>query len=321
MSTTRILLILLTAGSLTLSACAPKSYAVRMPQPTAIKYQVGASPATTLSVVDERRPGELFSTGILPAGLTIDGAALNPPKFLADALSAELKSRGLPANAAVGDAGQPRIRLKTFTMSNHRVSGFSPFVTLTFLSADVETAAGTQRVGAFVKRGKVPVWSFSEVIDPIFNDPLSIVAKEFATKVANLVYDSRASEATVQELAGRLATRSETSFMDVYALGFANNPAAIPKIVELLADEDEYVRLAAISSLGTLRATDEFDRLKSIHEDSSRIWQDRAMAIKSIGDLGTDEARAYVLAEAKRLQAAPAGNDTRWTAQIVGLYL
>jgi hypothetical protein len=304
------------------AACAPASYNIKEPQPSGLKYEAVVAGTTTLSILDERAGDKMFSSGVLPAALVVDGTPIDPPQFLAKQLQAEMLSRGLTAESVVGGNAAPRIHLKTFNMLNDRVSGFSPFVTLTFLSADVETSTGTRRVGVFVKRGKVPVWSFSEVIEPIFAQPLSIAVKEFSAKVANFVFGYRSSDSEVQKLITKLAgTRGDTAFLDVYMLGFSNNPAAIPTLVTLSKDADEYVRLAAISSLGTIGATAEFSLLRSIHENKESLWQDRAMALKSIADLGTDETKAYAAEEMKRLGAASVGKDSKWTAQLLAMYL
>lgn len=303
------------------SACAPSSYVVKEPTPSGIKYEAVATGANAqLSIVDERRiEDRVFSSGVLPAQLMVGKEAIDAPQFLAKHLEAELASRGLSVGASAGDAGQPRIRLRTFRIQNHRVNAYTPFVTFTYLSADLETGAGTQRIGVYVKRGKVPVWSFAEVVEPTFNQPLSLAVKEFAGKVAVSLFSYRASDSTVSELAAKIANRTEETYLDVYALGFTNNPAAIDHVVKLLDDADEYVRLAAISSLGNLRAVSQMERLKAIYQ-SQAIWQDRAMAIKAIADLGTPEAKAFLDAELKNLSTRT-DNDSVWTSQILALYL
>ena len=50
-------------------------------------------------------------------------------------------------------------------------------MTLTFLSVDLETADSKKRIGVFIKRGKVPVMSFEEVVEPTFNQPLSLAVR------------------------------------------------------------------------------------------------------------------------------------------------
>lgn len=305
-----------------ISACAPGAYVVKEPVPSGLKYEsANVNENTRISLVDNGpKTGRIFSSGILPATLKIGDAPIDPPVFLAKYLQEELKSRGIPAEVVQNGTSQPIVLLKSFRIVNHRVSGFSPFVTFTYLSVDLQTASGTKRVAAYVKRGKVPVWSFDEVIDPIFNQPLSLAVKELASKIARELYGYRAGDATVAELKTRLDTRTPNSFLDVYALGFTNNPKAIETVAGLVGDKDEYVRLAAISSLGNLRALDKFSELKKLYLARESMWQDRAMALKSIGDLGTPESDAFLDEEMKRWQNEGATKEATWTKEVIMLY-
>jgi hypothetical protein len=304
------------------AAQARKPFAVTAPSPSGIALEVPASPeAGTVVLVDARSGEELeFSKGVLPAPLVIDGAPLQPMEFLAAHVQAELASRGVPMDfAETGDA-PPRITLKTFRVRNHRSSAYSPFVTFTYLAADVETAEGTRRIAVFVKRGKVPVWSFKEIVEPTFNQPLSVAVKEFAAKVVDALYGYRSSDATVDALiTAAVEGKGDERYLDVYALGFSNSARAVPALVQLAGEKDEYVRLAAISSLGNLRATEQFDFLKSIYQ-SDAIWQDRAMALKAIGDLGTDEAKAYLAEVSSTLETVVEDKDSAWTLALLRLY-
>jgi hypothetical protein len=310
--------------ALALTACAPTSYRVKEPSASALKYEVsGTVAASRVSFVDDRKGEELnFSTGTLPATLLLESGALDPIEFLSRNVGTELSSRGLPTTAAVGGTAQPLVRVRSFRVQNHRASGFSPFFTSTYVSADVDTGNGPRRIAAFVRRGKVPVWSFAEVIDPTFNQPLSVAVKEFSSKLAAAMYSYKASDATVKELVAKatVATPTPDTFLDVYALGFTNNPSAIPTVASLTKSTDEYVRLAAISSLGNLRATGEFGLLKSIYQDTAAARQDRDMALKAIADLGTPESDAFIRAEIKAL-GATADVEAQWTSRILALYL
>ncbi|HEV8692638.1 MAG TPA: HEAT repeat domain-containing protein [Lysobacter sp.] len=304
-----------------LTACAPSSYAVRNPEPSGVHYAVIEQPAADLALVDSRAASErVFHSGTLSAALTIDKAPIDPTSFLAKNLEAELASRGIAAKVGTHAETFPRIDLKGFRIQNHRTNGYTPYITFTFISADIETAAGKKRVGVFVKRGKVPVWSFEEVVEPTFNQPLSLAVKELAAKISAHLYGARADDATVDELAAKLKTRHDNSFLDVYALGFTNNPRAIDTIAALTGDEDEYVRIAAISSLGNLHATGKLEQLKAIYHDA-KLWQDRAMAIKAIGDLDTPEAKAYLAEQAAHWNAQSPDKESMWTSQVIGLYL
>ncbi|MBL8275137.1 MAG: HEAT repeat domain-containing protein [Pelomonas sp.] len=309
-----------------LSACAPASYLVKQPTPSGIAGKAtGTAPAAW--VIDDQRKGAErdFSTGVLTAGLRTEAGPIQPVPFLAEHLQAELASRGLAVQvrAASADA-TPNLFLQSFRMQNHRANGFAPFVTFTYLSADIDTPSGRKRVAAFVKRGKVPVWSFEEVIEPTLNQPLSLAVKELASKIAAQAYGWRASDATLNALLAKVGPQAKLegdAHLDVYALGFSNHPGAKDRLVQLTQHPDEYVRLAAISSLGTLGATDQFALLKGLYERRDAIWQDRAMALKSIGDLGTPASRALLTEELKRWESGKGDKESIWTAQIIRLYL
>lgn len=303
-----------------LTACAPSSYPITAPSATGIKYAKTDAPRVQVAVLDERSD-RVFSTGTLPGALTVDGTLVDPPRFLAANLSQELTSRGLAVDAAVDGKDLPKLHLKTFRMQNSRSSGFSPFYSHTFLSADLESAAGTGRIGIYVQGDKVPVWSFNEVIEPVFNQPMAIASQELSSKVANLLFKYQASDDQVKDLIARISDpSSKTRYRDTYALGFTNNPAAVDKLVALTKDEDDYVRLAAMSSLGTLRATGAFPLLKTVYEDPKSLWQEQAMAMKAIGDLETEDAKAYLAAELKRLGGLPQNTDNARMTQIVMMY-
>lgn len=303
--------------------CAPTSYQVRAPSPSGLAFRDVGTAAVRMSVRDARKESEkVFSKGRLPANLSVGDQPIDPPRFLAAQLEQELRSRGIQAEVGTAE-GDVRLDLHRFNVLNQRTSGFSPFVTLTFLSADLTGPEGAQRIGVFVKRGKVPVWSFGEVVEPTFNQPLSLVVKELASKIAKLRYGYMASDGAVDELQRKIAARSAggDTYLEVYALGFTNNPRAIPAVASLVDDPDEYVRLAAVSSLGTLGASSHFDMLRARARNRDGLWQDRAMAIKAIGDLGTPEARKFLQEELEAWQGARADNEASWTSQIIRLYL
>lgn len=308
---------------LSLAACAPKSYMVKTPTASGLKYEaISGAASTQLSFLDERKGEDrTFTSGTLPSALTLQAGTLEPLQFLSQHVGEELASRGLPVKTANADQGQPKVHVKTFNVMNFRSNGFSPFFTFTYLSADLETTKGTKRVGVFVRRGKVPVWSFDEVVEPTFNQPLSIAVKEFASKVANHLYSYKASDAAVKELIAKVSgAPTPEMYMDVYALGFTNNPLAVDKLVELTASADEYVRLAAISSLGNIGAASKFGLLQSIYQKGDTSAQDKDMAIKAIADLGTSEAMAFVSSELKKL-SGQSDRQNLWTQRVLALYL
>ena len=101
---------------------------------------------------------------------------------------------------------------------------------------------------------------------------------------------------------------------------FRSNRLAVPELVKLSTSFNEYVRLAAVSSLGILKARDQFDFLVQRYETQGRIWQDRAMALKVIGDLDTAQSRAY-LQKALSVYAERTDTEALWTREVIDLYL
>ncbi len=309
------------AAALLLVACAPKSYAVRDPEPSPVRFVAAEAPTTELSLTDGRvASGPAFLSGTLASTLTLDDAPIDPMAFLSRNVQAELAARGIPVQVGRDGSTFPRLDVKTFRIHNHRTNAYTPYVTFTLISADLETAAGKERLGVFVKRGKVPVWSFDEVVEPTLNEPLSLAVKELSSKIADRLYQAQADDKEVAQLIENVGDSTEDNYRDVYALGFTNNPAVIETLVELTTDEREYVRLAAISSLGTLRASGQFGHLKTIYHDAT-LWQDRAMALKAIGDLGTPEAKAFLDEQMAHWQAQVDNKEAAWNTMVIGLYM
>mgnify|MGYP000070640118 CR=1 FL=1 len=302
-----------------LCACAPSSYNISAPSPSAITYEKTSNKAKTINVVDARvDTDKTFHSGILQSTLQFDGVAIDPIPFLLSHAQAELRSRGLPITLTQNSTGSVAVR--SFKMQNHRSNGYSPYVSLTSFSADLKTKQGVKRIAGFIKRGKVPVWSFDEVIEPTMNEPLALAVQEFASKLNNALYGHKASNSDVDNLAKLAKSNTDgKAYLKVYELGFTNNKRAVNTIVELLDSKDEYKRLAAISSLGTLRATDQVSRLKEI-ATNGKIWQDRAMALKSLGDINTKETTNFLTAERERFSNKK-GKEALWSTGIINLYL
>ncbi|MDQ8023654.1 MAG: HEAT repeat domain-containing protein [Moraxellaceae bacterium] len=310
-----------------LSGCAINmKVPLKDPAPSTAPYAKQAPVApTSLSFKDERPTADRgkLMTGFVPMQLMYKDKPFDPVPYVAENTVKELTARGIPVQLAADGKGAQAVGVKYMHIELHRASGFSPFVTFTSLRADIDTPQGPQRVTAYVKRGKVPVWTFDEIIDPTFNEPMSILTKELAAKINQRVYGQAATD---DQVAGWVAninkngTTQEAVYHDVYQLGFGNNPKAVPELVKLTKHSAEYIRLAAISSLGILRANDQFGLLKSLFEDKTVIWQDRAMALKAIGDLGSAESRDYLQKEWKRVENL-SDKESAWNKEIIGLYL
>lgn len=314
------------AASAFLSGCAANmKVPIKDPVPSPAAYKkTGDSAPVTLAFKDDRREEDKpkMVSGLIPMQLVYMDKPFEPVPWLAQHTVKELGARGLPV--ALGDGpGGTTVLVKRLRIENHRASGFSPFVTFMSARAEVLTAQGPQTITAYVKRGKVPVMSFDEVIDPTYNDPLSIVTKELAAKLNQLLFRQAISDEEVGALVRKVNQddgKSADAYLSVYQLGFGNNPRAVPELVKLSTHANEYIRLAAFSSLGILKATDQQAFLTKVFENPALIWQDRAMALKAIGDLGTPESRAYLQKQKAQLDGRT-DKDATWTQEIIALYL
>jgi|SRR5450830_1809788 len=281
-----------------------------------------AATPTTLVFKDEQAAsdkGKLLS-GTIPMQMVYQDKPFDAVPWIARHTVKEMMARGLPVKLAAGGEAGVGILIRRVHIENHRANGFSPFVTFTSLRADVETPNGLQRVTAYVKRGKVPVWSFDEIIDPTYNDSLALLTKELAAKLNQRLFQQVVSTEKVKALIAKIDVSKNDSYLDVYQLGFSNNPIAIPELVKLSSSTNEYVRLAALSSLGILKATDQLKFLIGRYESASDLWQDRAMALKAIGDLGTAESLAYLQKQWKKYESQT-DKESLWTKEIIALYL
>lgn len=310
--------------SLLLSGCAiGMKVPIKDPAPSTVQYVSpdGAAPVT-LFFTDARTAENKAQpvTGRIRMELTApDGKPFDPVPWLAGATVKELTARGLPVQLATEAGGASTVVVRLLQIENRRVSGFSPFETFTSLKADVTTPKGTQRVATFIMRGKVPVWSFDEVIDPTYNDPLDLASKELAAKLNQMLFGAKVSDAQVDALVAR-TSGATVNFRDVYELGFGNNPRATNQLVNLSASTDDNVMRAALSALGILRAEQHFDLLAKQAENAKSDFEDRATALKAIGDLGTPQSRAYLEKERARLDKMTDAEAVR-AKGLIGLYL
>jgi hypothetical protein len=295
---------------------------IRDPEPSASQYvKPSQSAPVTLYFADNRSADNkrALLTGRIPMQLTTGDKSFDAAPWLAEQTVKEMVARGLPVQLGNDAKGPDTVIIQRIHIENRRVSGFSPFETFTSASADVVTPAGTTRIATFIKRGKVPVWSFNEVIDPTYSDPLGLTAKEFAAKLARILFAAGLSDSQVDALIAK-TSGSNINYRDVYELGFSNNPRAIPQLLSLTANKDDEVHQAAFSSLGILRDTRHFDVMATAARDSNSDWEDRSAALKAIADLGTPESVDYLQREKTRLQPLTDAESVR-SKELIGLYL
>ena len=310
---------------MSLQGCAPSVYAVDRPEASPyVLYGAEEHEEPGINIIDRRGDQYTsFTSGALPMGLTHNGDTLDPIDFLAKYTVEELAARGISVSESSSKIAD--VEINKIVMRNHRTTGFSPFTTVTMLCADIQAPDGEHRAGAFIMRGKVPVWSFNEVIEPTMNQPLELLVKELAAKINMVLYGHSASDETVKMLVDRINANpaAALAYLDVYELGFSNNPMAIEALVEMTSNPHEYIRLAAISSLGTINASGQVEQLIALFNGDSH-WQDKAMAVKSLGDIaamGDERAMMFLQNEVEPKLQGESAVGAEWAREILGLYL
>jgi len=316
-----ISILIVGAVLLTIQGCAPSSYPINEPTLSTNVFEPNET-KSTLAIIDGRElePSSKFSGGTLNADLLFQGKVIDEIAYLSAFSVKELNARGIN----VENSAQPEVKvdIETFAMKNHRTNGFTPFITFTMLKAKVHTEHGTKPIAVYIKRGKVPVWSFDEIVEPTLNQPLSLLVQEFSAKLNNLVYQQRVSDESIASLISKIKgnLKDGSTYLDVYQLGFSNNKTALPILRELTSSNNgEYVRLAAISSLGILQDEDSLELLQTLSQEA-KTWSDRAMALKAIGDIGSVDALSYLQVQLEKHVSGKSKED-RWNTELINLYI
>ncbi len=320
-----IILASLTASML--ASCAAPTFDMEIAKPEAsnLKYEKKSSESHSFSVQDKRAKESKFSEGTLQFNILIDGKSINEVEELKTALTGELGSRGTDINFTSSVQDNLKLDVINFKMINHRSNGFSPLITLTQFAGDLWVNGEKQRIVSFVKRAKVPIWYITEegIVENTYNQPVSLVVQDLATRITQRLDNNKASDQAINALVEEInnpKTDDTTRYFKVYQLGFSNNKSAIPYIINYLDHKDDYVRLAAISSLGLLGAESEVTRLNEIFSNA-KIWQDRAMSLKALADIDTPEAKKIVDAEWERIsKIAKPKKEEKWNKNILSLY-
>ncbi|VAW94683.1 hypothetical protein MNBD_GAMMA21-3016 [hydrothermal vent metagenome] len=299
-----------------LSGCSiNKSFTIKEPTPSSITYSKKVGSDNKLSIQDSRsKDDKKFSVGRLNA--ILGGLGKDEIEFLGKNLEAALKSRGINVNySAAADNSNIKLNVIKYRIRNQRSSGFHPYLTYTTFSADLVYQGKTHRITGYFKNGKVPVWSFAEVEEPCYNIPLSLLVKEIATKINRKVFKLKTSDEKVASLAKAIATSEEKLiYFQVLELGYSNNSKAIPHLVKLTKHTDSMLRATAISALGMLQATDQFELLKTLYAENSNTI--KYMALKSIGDLDTQDSKDFI----KKIKSSDEYTE-KPIREIVDLYL
>jgi hypothetical protein len=92
---------------------------------------------------------------------------------------------------------------------------------------------GTQRsVTAYFHAGKVPIWGMSEIVQPTYNYPMSVVIKEIATKLNGLYFHSSPPGDLVRRKIDEI--KKEPNLDTIMDLAFLGSADALPALESLV---------------------------------------------------------------------------------------
>jgi hypothetical protein len=324
--TIRTIIFATLAASMLASCAAPTfNMEIAKPEVSDLKYEKKSSVPYIFAVRDNRAKESKFSEGTLQFNILIDGKKINEVEELKAALAEELASRGSDIKFSSDAHEDLKLDVVNFKIFNHRSNAFSPLITLTQFAGDLWVNGEKQRIVSFVKRAKVPLWYITEdrIVENTYNQPVSLIIQDIATRITQRLDNNKMSDQAIKVLVEEInnkKTDDTSRYFKVYQLGFSNNKLAIPYIINYLDHKDDYVRLAAISSLGLLDAESEVTRLNKIFT-SAQIWQDRAMSLKALADIDTPEAKIILDAEWERVsKIAKPNKEEKWNKNILSLY-
>lgn len=268
-----------------------KTFYIKTPAPSSIIYDQKFQEVTILKINDQRiGEDKKISAGTLSVVLK---NMENEMSFLGNNIEKALRSRGINLKYKNENGKKLLLNIHKYRIRNLRTTGFSPYWTFTTFSGDLIINGKSQKITFYFKIGKVPVWAFSEVEEPCYNVPVSLMVKEIASKINRYYFGLQAPSDKIDLLLDDINNNfNEFSFLKVLELGYTNNRDAIDPLIKLTNHKDSMVRVCAISSLGVLGAVEKFDFLKNVYNTTESI--EKSMALKSIGDLDTSQAIEFM---------------------------
>ena len=317
-----IQLVVLAAVVLSFQACSLK-VPLKSTSESENKYESTSQeqPITEVTFKNAINKDATIVTGIFKENLHLEyeKKKLEGSSFIKEAIQKEFKARELPIK--IVDASTESLSLENFEVFTYRSSGFSPLVTVSSLRVTAKIADKEETFVSIIKRGKVPIWSIDEVFDPCYNEPISLLVKEIVAKINKAFFNYKLSDKTVSELIVKIEngvnTNNKLNYLNMYELGFSNNPKALDSLKSYTMDDDEYLRLASLSMLGFLGGESEFDYLVSKYR-TSKIWQDRALSMKAIADIKTDKAKKF-LQEEYKVWKAQDSKEAKWNVMLLDI--
>ena len=298
---------ILLAGIL-LSGCGLK-FTIKEPVVSTIQYAAKDAKPVTLRIVDARSGSDAaFIVGKIGLGTRMRDISnilvfeniKDPIGYLAMQMEREFNGRGIPVKCVVAQsaAGGLTLKINRYQVINYRATGFSPWEACHVFFGIIDDNGKQTPIRAYFYNGKTPVWSMNEILEPCFNVPTSIIIKEVVSKINKAVFAYKVPDAAVNMLTSDINADFEKNntaetFWKVLELGYTNNPVAMEPLMQFSQKgDDEFFKSCALTAIGTLGPENQFEFLKERFKAGG--FNDRYMATKAIGDIGTPEALQFV---------------------------
>jgi hypothetical protein len=281
------------------SGCSVK-YTIKDPDVSNVKYDKAPVKPFVLKVIDKRSNKEFHQKIAALSGLSVTLEKMDDPiTWLSQSLEKEFIARKIPVKVVGQNDKSPAnivLTINKYDIVSRRLNAYTPWEAFHSFRGEVASGSKTCDIRAYFFNGKVPVWSISEVEDPCFNIPMSLMVKEIASKINTCAINASTGDATVNAIKARAEEEAKKKDIDacfpLFELGGTNNPSAMKPLIAFADYGDRIVRGCALSAIGMLGPGSQFDFLKKKYDTYEEI--DKYMALKSIGDIGTTEARDFV---------------------------
>jgi hypothetical protein len=306
-------LLAVSIGTALLEGCTP-SIAVKYPSVDAeLSYGIPPRPGPrTFAVVDARLPNDRpMHVGSFE--VEVEGQK-DELTWLAESLERVLQEEGIDVKRVAGPDADVVLNVRRFRIRN-RSDG--PYHTFTTFRADLLSGGRSFAVTAWFKAsysaspsGTTDPYSLLTLfgtMDAMIEDyvpverdcyrvPMMAIALEVAAKMNRHVFGQIAPPEEIARLLSAVPDVSsrpdDIGFLNVLRLGATNDRSVVPEIVKLTNRRQGILRASAISALGILGATDQFDLLRKFVAEDAGV--SGLTAIKAIGDLDTRESRAFL---------------------------
>lgn len=291
------------------------------------KYD-GSAPAPVHILIEDGRKGDTAfappKIGISKLRVSFTKSGQDPLVFLGESIAAELTKHGIAASTkpSVG-AEVMTIRVEIFETDVRFATGFGPTTTLTRLRTVVTYKGKSLLVsGAIVrsnvlkstpKKDKKGTWHY------VFGDAVHMVVREAAAKLNRHYWSLAVPDAKVDQMIAALpASPDRRTIGRVVDVACTNNLHAIKYLRSRTTHPDQTLRRAALWGLGLVGSNPEVPLLKKAAMEGGDGGL--LMGLKSLGDIGTPEARAAMkeIEGAKRSTLSERG--TLWLTAVLGLY-